>query len=200
LLHLQVASFGPDKRQPWKLYTKVSENLYICHRNGVCAPLYCSHLHLVKTKLQRDSALCNLRYATHEQIPHTADRLRYFRCQKDIHQSEVADYVGIERSTYIGYENTNRDSYPLDKLTRIAEFLQVTVTDLLDNYNRFLYEGQGQQMKTLRKNLRMTQADFSKQLQTPLGTVKRWEQNQARMTKRTWERMQEVVLSARPLM
>jgi DNA-binding transcriptional regulator YiaG len=108
----------------------------------------------------------------------------------------VADHAGIDRSTYIGYEDTSHDSYPLDKLTRIAEFLQVSVTDLLDNYNRFLYERQGEQMKALRKKLHMTQAEFSRQLQTPIGTVKRWEQNQARMTKGMWERM--VNISAPP--
>ncbi|MCL2300667.1 MAG: hypothetical protein FWC27_11050 [Firmicutes bacterium] len=155
------------------------------HRNGVCAPLYVSHLTLVRAKN-------TLRYTSPEQIPHTAERLRYFRCQRNLYQSEVADYAGIDRSTYIGYEDTTRDSYPPDKLHKIAELLQVDIFDLMDNYNRFLYEGQGQSIKALRKSRRLTQDEFSSLLQTTPGIARRWEHGKAKMTKVMWERMQEI--------
>lgn len=183
---------GGKGGKQWNFHSRVSDDFYLYHRNGVCSALYVEHIPLRRTKLRSDSVLCNLRYNNPEQIPHTADRLRYFRCQKNLHQSEVADYAGIDRSTFIGYEDCTRDSYPLDKLQKIAEFLQVDIDELLDNYNRFLYEGQGRNLKTLRKNLRMTQTEFSKLLQTPLSTLKRWEQNQVRMTKGMWERVQGI--------
>ena len=147
--------------------------------------MYISHLTLVRTKN-------TLRYTGLEQIPHTAERLRYFRCQMNLYQFEVADYAGIDRSTYIGYEDTARDSYPPDKLHKIAELLQVDIFDLLDSYNRFLYEGQGQAIKALRKSQRLTQDALSSLLQTTPGIVRRWEHGKVRMTKVMWERMQEI--------
>jgi len=176
----------------WKFHSRVSNDFYVYYRDGVCAPLFISHIPLKRPKLENDSALASLRYANPEQVPHTAERLRYFRCLKNLYQSEVADYAGIDHSTYIGYEDCGRDSYPLDKLQKIAELLQVDIVDLLDSYNRFLYDGQGQKVKELRKRNRMTQAEFSILLQTTPGTVKRWEHGQARMTKRMWERMNEI--------
>ena len=104
----------------------------------------------------------------------------------------MADHCGIDRSTYISYEDCARDAYPLDKLAKIAEFLQVDIVDLLDNYNRFIYEGQGQGLKAFRRSRHMTQAELGRMLQTTQSTVKRWEQGQIQMSRRKWERMNEM--------
>lgn len=177
------------KAKSRKFHSKVSDDFYVYYRDGVCAPLFISHIPIKCNKLQATEILRN---SSPKQMIHTADRLRYFRCQRNLHQAEIADYAGIDHSTYIGYEDTSRDSYPLDKLQKIAEFLQVDIVELLDSYNRFLYEGQGQKVKELRQQKHMTQAEFGALLQTTPGTVKRWEHGQVRMTKRMWKRMQEI--------
>ena len=80
----------------------------------------------------------NIRFPDPSEITETADKLRWYRYRKALLQREVAEYAGIDRSTYIHYEEYGRDYYPLDKMEKIAEILGVPVTELLDEYNRFL--------------------------------------------------------------
>lgn len=109
--------------------------------------------------------------------------------QKSLLQREVAEYAGINESTYIHYENPEHDYYPIDKLSRIAELLEVDVTDLLDEYNRFLYDGQGWQIRKIRKSMGLTQYQFGKLYSVSAGAVKRWESGKVRVSKGTWEKI-----------
>ena len=77
-----------------------------------------------------------------ETLETTADKLRYYRHVRGLEQQEVAVYVTLHRSTYVGYETSGaRDYYPLDKLSALAELFEVPLEYLLDDYNAFLYEG-----------------------------------------------------------
>lgn len=93
---------------------------------------------------------------TPENITHTADKLRWYRYSNCVHQEEIAKVVDIHRTTYIRYESGELDFYPIDKLQLIAEFYGIEVTQLLDGYNMFLYKGQGQQVRALRKSMGLT--------------------------------------------
>lgn len=66
--------------------------------------------------------------------------------------------MGVDRTTYARYEENVLEAYPLDKLANAAELFHIEITALLDNYNLFLYHGQGQQIKRLRKSLQLTQS------------------------------------------
>lgn len=119
----------------------------------------------------------------------TADKLRYYRYKKSLLQREVAEYAGINESTYIHYENPDHDYCSVDKLDRIAELLEVKITDLLDEYNRFLYDGQGWQIRKIRKSMGLTQYQFGKLYGVSAGAVKRWESGKVRVTKGTWTKV-----------
>ena len=121
-------------------------------------------------------------------IPTTAEKLRWLRCQRNLFQVEVADYAGLERSTYIGYEEGARDSYPPDKLALIAELFQVPVDDMLDAYNRFLAR-QGEEIRAIRRTRGLSQEGFARMLGVSESAVRRWENGKARMTKGMWERV-----------
>lgn len=72
-------------------------------------------------------------------------------------QREVADRLGIHRSTYIHYEEDERDYYPIQHMEKLADLYGVPVTELLDEYNLFLYGNQG------RKNrVRISKATWKK--------------------------------------
>lgn len=101
----------------------------------------------------------------------------------------MAIAMKIDRTTYSRYEENILETYPLDKLSKAAELFQIDVTDLLDDYNLFLYHNQGQQIKRLRKSLNFTQSEFAKYIDTPIGTLKSWEQNRVNIQKRNFEKL-----------
>lgn len=46
----------------------------------------------------------------------------------------------------------------------------------------FLYEGQGKQLKAIRKELGLTQRQFADMLGVPIGSLKHWEHDRCVMT------------------
>lgn len=120
----------------------------------------------------------------------TADKLRYYRSLKGLQQKDVADHVGLYRGTYAGYEDpTARDYYPLDKLGPIADLLEVPLSDLLDDYNRFLFNGQGAQVKMLRESQGLSRREFADRLGIWPSTVRDWETESVRLTSTTWRKL-----------
>ena len=172
----------------WQFYAETSENLSIFYSQGRFAPKYIYRVYLRRAKRQCDAALCNLQYRSLKDIPTTAEKLRWLRCQRNLFQVEVADYAGLERSTYMGYEEGERDSYPSDKLAKIAELFGVPAEDLLDEYNRFLVR-QGEEVRAIRREHGLSQERFAVTLGVSESAVRRWESGKARMTKGMWEKL-----------
>lgn len=131
----------------------------------------------------------NIRYPSPDMITNTADKLRWYRYRKALLQRDVADYAGIDRTTYSSYEEIGRDYYPLDKMELIAELLDVPVTELLDDFNLFLYNDQGRQIRAKRESLGLTQGQYAKLLGVNISNLKRWENNKVQIFKSTWEKL-----------
>lgn len=125
-----------------------------------------------------------------EALKTTADKLRYYRHVRGLDQKEAAAYVGLHRGTYAGYETSGaRDYYPLDKLRALAELFEVQLEYLLDDYNTFLYEGQGRQVRQLRESIGLSRKEFAARFGVWTTTVRDWETDSVRMTKQTWEKL-----------
>ena len=135
-----------------------------------------------------DAEKFNLRVSDASEITEIADKLRWLRYQKGLRQRDAADYAGIDRSTYIHYEEAGRDFYPKEHMEKLAELFEVPLEDLLDDYNLFLLRGQGAQIKTIRQRLGLTQKAYATQLGVPLQKFKRWEQGSVQIFKSTWEK------------
>ena len=120
----------------------------------------------------------------------TADKLRYCRHVRGLEQQEVAAYVTLHRGTYAGYETPGaRDYYPLDKLSLLAELFKVPLKYLLDDYNAFLYTGQGRQVRSLRESMGLSRKEFAAKFGVWTTTVRDWETDTVRMTRQTWEKL-----------
>ena len=152
------------------------------------APLYIHSFPLVVPHHILEAEKFNLSYASPSQIIETADKLRWYRYQHGLLQREVAFLAGIDRSTYIHYENDEVEYYPVEIMKKIAALYDIPITALLDEYNTFLYHNQGKQIKEWRKDLRMTQREYADYLGVSFGNLQNWEQNNVRMVKRTWEK------------
>ena len=107
----------------------------------------------------------------------------YGASKKALRQRDVAKQIGVSVSTYISYEDVNREHYPIEVLKRIAAFYEVDVTELMDEYHLFLYRRQGPQLKRLFTNLNLTQKAVAKKLNVHAKTVAAWESGKARMSK-----------------
>ena len=164
------------------------------HEPAVYAPFYIHSFHLVQPHTLVEAEKFNIRYSDPSKIDNTPDRLRWHRYRCGLLQRDVADFAGLDRSTYSSYEETGRDYYPIEKMLRISELFSIPVTDLLDEYNLFLYNGQGEQIKKMREARNMTQREFARRLGVPYGTLQQWEQNRVQCFKsficapwdRTW--------------
>ena len=73
-------------------------------------------------------------------------------------------------------------------MEKIAQLFEVPVDMLLDDYNLFLRNGQGKQIKAIRMKLGLTQKQYADKLGVSLGNLKHWEQNRKQIFKSTWEK------------
>ena len=52
--------------------------------------------------------------------------MKYIREDKDLTQKQIAKILGVERSTYTGWE-TGKDTIPLRKLSQLCDFYNVSI-------------------------------------------------------------------------
>lgn len=166
-------------------------NLTIMCRSEGCivrfAPLYIHSFRLIAPRKLLDAQLFNQKYHSYTDIDNVPDRLRWCRHLLGLMQAEVAEAIGVSRSFYIHLENGDCEKYPLPAMGKLATLYQVPITDLLDAYNHFLYIGQGQQIRALRRSRGMSVPEFAESLGVYASTVRKWEAEQARICKRIWE-------------
>lgn len=152
------------------------------------APMYIHSFRLIHARTLAETE--QIMQTNPKTLQNTADKLRYYRHLRGLEQKEVAAHAGLHRSTYAGYEDpAARDYYPLNKLEKIADLLGVPLLNLLDDYNRFLYEGQGRQVKELRAELGLSCKELAEKLGIWPSTVRDWEKDAVRMTRQTWEKL-----------
>lgn len=176
----------------WRLLAQVAVRCYILISNvsGAVkvAPLRILQFPVVLPHKFQDAEKFNLQFTNLSEMTETADKLRWFRYHKGLRQRDVADYIGIDRSTYIHYEKYGKDFYHPDHMERIAQLFEVPVEILLDDYNLFLRKGQGEQIKALRMQLGLTQKAYAEKLGISIGSLKQWEQNRTQIFRSTWEK------------
>ena len=176
----------------WSMFCRLKVRSYVLAANAAgtlkVAPLQILKFPVVLPHKFLDAEKFNLRFSDASEITEIVDKLRWYRYQKGLRQRDAADYAGIDRSTYIHYEEAGRDFYPKEYMEKLAELFEVPLEDLLDDYNLFLLRGQGAQIKAIRQRLGLTQKVYAAQLGVPLQKFKRWEQGNVQIFKSTWEK------------
>lgn len=157
----------------------------------VYAPLYIHSFRLAQPHTLVEAEKFHLRYADPSRIDNTPDKLRWYRFQKGLLQREVADYVGMDRGTYHSYEDIGRDYYPMEHMEKLAQLFEVTLEELVDEYNLFLYRGQGEQLKAMRAARNMTQSEYARRLGVSMSNLAQWEIDRVRISKSTWQRIMQ---------
>ena len=176
----------------WSMFCRLKVRSYVLAANVAgtlkVAPLQILKFPVVLPHKFLDAEKFNLRFSDASEITEIADKLRWLRYQKGLRQRDVADYAGIDRSTYVHYEEYGKDLYPPEHMEKIAQLFEVPVDTLLDDYNLFLRNGQGNQIKAIRMKLGLTQRQYADKLGVSLGNLKHWEQNRKQIFKSTWEK------------
>jgi len=63
------------------------------------------------------------------------------------------------------------------------------VFDLLDDYNRFQYKGQGRAISQSRQLMGLSKKAYARMLGIDSGTLNNWEKDKKRMNRSSWERL-----------
>jgi len=118
-----------------------------------------------------------------------ADKLQYARLAAGLLQRELAEKIGIDRTTLISYENgqTVEENMIIDWLIEIALACGMDKHFCCSPYHVFIIEDAGKQIKQYRKNMGLTQKKFAEQLGVWTTTIRRWEQNVNKPPKHIWE-------------
>lgn len=90
------------------------------------------------------------------------------------------------------YESGTITGYPPDVIKKCAEIFGIEADKLLDGYNSFIFEGQGEQIKIKRLELGLAQGEFCKLYGVSKNTVTRWENGSVRLSRKMWERIFEI--------
>lgn len=161
-----------------------------CIEDGIVryAPLCINTFRLIAPRKLVEAKLFNQQYHNYEEIENVPDRLRWCRYQMGLMQKEVADKIGISRCHYIDYEIGGVDYYPKEIVDKLAQLFGVPVTDFLDEYNLFLYKGQGKMIQEYRLSLGMKKKPFARWLQINVSLLREWETERKRISKNSWEK------------
>ncbi len=153
------------------------------------APLYICTLSFNKNRFLTKAQIFLHDNPDPERLETVSDKLKWYRINSGLIQRDVAKAMEVDRTTYSRYEDNVLDIYPLDKLSKAAMLFGIDITSLLDDFNLFLFNDQGKQIKGLRKSMKLTQSQFAKYIRTPLGTLKKWEQNNANIPKKAFQNL-----------
>jgi transcriptional regulator with XRE-family HTH domain len=63
------------------------------------------------------------------------ERLKQLRSERSLYQKDIANYLGIDRTTYVKYENGTSEPNN-DMLLKLAEFFNVSTDYLLEKTNK----------------------------------------------------------------
>ena len=175
----------------WRAFSRISENCFVMSRtvDGVScfAPLCLHTFRLLAPRRLLEAQLFNQKYRRYEDIISVPDRLRWCRHSKGLTQEEVANAVGIYKQSYAKLELEHKETPSLDKMERLAAFFEIPITDLLDDYNLFLYRGQAQQIRSHRERLGMTVPQFAQHHNIHPSYIYKWENGTTVISRKMWE-------------
>lgn len=128
------------------------------------------------------------RYHRYEDIQTVEDRLRWCRYSKGLLQTEVAEIAGVSRAVYMDAEMGATQQIPLTMVEKLATFYDVPMTDFLDEYNRFLYDGQAFRIRACREAIGMRRKPFAREMGIPIRSLQDWESGAKTLSRKSWER------------
>lgn len=134
------------------------------------------------------SAPRRLPQGRYEEIENVSDKLRWLRAHRDVPKETVADQVGLTLRAYRDLEAGTTQHIQPETLKGLADYYGVPITDLLDEYHQFLYDGQAYRIRTYRESLGMQKKCFARTYGIPIRSLQVWENGKKVISRQCWER------------
>ena len=77
---------------------------------------------------------------------------------------------------------------PIEMVKRLAKFYDVPVTDFLDEFNKFLYDGQANRIRAYRESLGMGKKPFARAMGISIRSLQGWENGRKVISRKCWEK------------
>ncbi len=182
---------GTPKSPKWRVIARISDRMYVLcatfDSHVRFAPLYIHSFKLCAPHKILEATMMNQTYHSYEEITSIPDRLRWLRHSKGLMQREAAQIAGVSRSVYIDIEAGITRRLPGCLILNLSQFYGVPVSDFLDEYNRFLFDGQAQRIREYRKKLGMGRKPFCRHTGIPLSSLRGWEDGKKEVSFKCWE-------------
>ncbi len=188
-----IASCRSLENGKWRTVARFSDDNYLMCRtvDGVIryAPLCVSTFKLHSPRVQTSELDFINQHESHMDFDSVPERIRWCRQKRGLMQREVAELIGVSRTVYISYETGTAGYYPKEIVDKLAALFQVDVFDLLDDYNRFQYKGQGRAISQSRRLMGLSKKAYARMLGIDSGTLDKWEKDKKRMNRSSWEKL-----------
>lgn len=110
------------------------------------------------------------------------DKLKDLREEKDLKQKDIADILGVKRSTYAGWE-TGKDTIPFKRIIMLSKYYKVSMNYImgLSNKNEYIEIDKidlkvfGSNLRKFRKENNLKQKDVFNLLNTTSSTYSVYE-------------------------
>ena len=135
-----------------------------------------------------EAAQFHQRYRGYEEIDNVPDRLRWCRHSKGLTQACVARETGIPQNIYRAMEVGIVQHVQPEMAERLALFYGLPVRECLDEFNRFLYDGQAVRIQAYRESLGMSRKPFARKMGIPIRSLQAWENGEKVISVKSWER------------
>lgn len=152
------------------------------------APLYVHSFILFAPRKILEATQFNQEYQRYEEIQNVPDRLRWCRHSKGLMQGDVAKLVGISRNVYVAIECGTTKQIPGEMVCKLADFYGVSVEDFLDDYNRFLSDGQANRIREYREATGLNKKAFAREKGIPIRSLLEWESGRKTVSRGSWGR------------
>lgn len=152
------------------------------------APLFIHSFPLSAPRKTLEVAQFYQRYRGYEEIQNVPDRLRWCRYSKGLLQAEVAEIAEVTRAVYMDIECGVTQQIPLGMIEKLSDFYDVPLSDFLDEYNRFLYDGQANRILAYRESFGLGKKAFVRKMGIPVRSLQEWECGKKVISQKSWKR------------
>lgn len=179
------------KRPDWRILDRISVDFYILawaqNTHVRYAPLFIHSFVLCAPRRLLQAQQFNKQYRRYDEIQNVQDRLRWCRHSRGLMQTEVAQQIGMSDSVYKNIEEGLTQHIPREMVERLAQFYHVPVTDFLDEFNQFLYDGQAKRIRAYREKFGMGRKPFARSTGIPIRSLQEWESGKKVISRKCWE-------------